>query len=43
MMILVSIVVFNFLAFTPNLIGITEVPGLNPSTGTFVPSPLFFG
>ena len=43
MMILVSIVVFNFLAFTPNLIGVTEVPGLNPSTGTFIPSPLFFG
>jgi hypothetical protein len=31
------------LAFTPNLIGITDVPGLNPSSGTFVPSPLFFG
>ena len=43
MMILVSLVVFNFLAFTPNLIGITDVPGLNPSSGTFVPSPLFFG
>lgn len=43
MMIVVSLVVFNFLAFTPNLIGITEVPGLNPSSGTFVPSPLFLG
>jgi|TARA_B110000881_G_scaffold109689_1_gene96287 flagellar protein FlaJ len=43
MMIVVALVVFNFLAFTPNLIGITEVPGLNPSSGTFVPSPLFFG
>ena len=43
MMILVSLIVFNFLAFTPNLIGITEVPGLNPSSGTFVPSPLFLG
>ena len=43
MMIVVALVVFNFLAFTPNLIGITEVPGLNPSTGTFVPSPLSSG
>ena len=43
MMILVSLVVFNFLAFTPNLIGITEVPGLNPSSGAFVPSGLYFG
>ena len=43
MMIVVALVVFNFLAFTPNLIGITDVPGLNPSAGTFVPSPLFFG
>jgi len=43
MMILVSLLVFNFLAFTPNLIGITEVPGLNPSSGAFVPSGLYFG
>ena len=43
MMILVSLVVFNFLAFTPNLIGITEVPGLNPSSGAFVPARLYFG
>ena len=43
MMIVVSLFVFNLLAFTPNLIGVTEVPGLNPSTGTFVPSPIFFG
>jgi len=35
--------VFNFLAFTPNLIGITDVPGLNPSLGTFVPSNLNLG
>ncbi|MDP6235196.1 MAG: hypothetical protein QF364_05090, partial [Candidatus Poseidoniaceae archaeon] len=43
MMIVVSLFVFNLLAFTPNLIGVTEVPGLNPSTGTFVPSPIFPG
>ena len=42
-MIIVSLLVFNFLAFTPNLIGITEVPGLNPSSGAFVPSGLYFG
>jgi len=39
MMIVVALVVFNFLAFTPNLIGITSIPGLNPSLGTFVPAP----
>ncbi|NCG01712.1 MAG: hypothetical protein GWP25_07970 [Euryarchaeota archaeon] len=43
MMIVVSLLVFNFLAFTPNLIGITEVPGLNPSSGTFVPQTFNFG
>ena len=43
MMIIVALVVFNVIAFTPSLIGITEVPGLNPSSGTFVPSPLFWG
>jgi hypothetical protein len=31
------------LAFTPNLIGITDVPTLNPSLGTFVPSNLNLG
>jgi hypothetical protein len=25
------------------LIGITEVPGLNPSSGAFVPAGLYFG
>lgn len=43
MMILVALVIFNLVAFSPDLIGITEVPGLNPSSGTFVPSPLYFG
>ena len=43
MMILVALIVFNIIAFTPSLIGITEVPGLNPSSGTFVPSPLYWG
>jgi len=43
MMILVALLVFNFVAFSPDLIGVTDVPGLNPSQGTFVPPPLFFG
>lgn len=43
MMIVVALVVFNFVAFSPDLIGITEVPGLNPSSGTFVPTPLYWG
>jgi hypothetical protein len=43
MMIIVSLLVFNFLAFTPNLIGVTEVPGLNPSSGSFVPQSMSFG
>jgi hypothetical protein len=43
MMILVALVVFNIIAFTPNLIGITAPPGLNPSVGTFVPAPLDLG
>ena len=30
MMIVVALVVFNLVAFSPDLIGITEVPGLNP-------------
>ena len=33
MMIVVALVIFNFVAFiSPDLIGITEVPGLNPSS-----------
>jgi hypothetical protein len=43
MMIVVALVIFNFVAFSPDLIGVTEIPGLNPSRGTFVPSPLFWG
>ncbi len=43
MMIVVALVVFNLVAFSPDLIGITEVPGLNPSSGTFVPTPLYWG
>ena len=43
MMILVALVVFNLIAFSPSLIGITETPGLNPSVGTFVPAPLNLG
>ena len=43
MMILVALVVFNLIAFSPSLIGITATPGLNPSVGTFVPAPLNLG
>lgn len=43
MMILVALVVFNFIAFSPNLIGITAPPGVNPSVGTFIPAPLNLG
>lgn len=43
MMILVALVIFNFVAFSPDLIGVTEIPGLNPSRGTFVPTPLYWG
>ena len=43
MMILVAVVVFNFIAFSPNLIGITAPPGVNPSVGTFMPAPLNLG
>jgi len=43
MMILVALVVFNVIAFSPNLIGITAPPGVNPSVGTFMPAPLNIG
>jgi len=43
MMIVVALLVFNVVAFSPDLIGITEVPGLNPSSGTFVPTPINWG
>ena len=43
MMILVALVVFNCIAFSPNLIGITAPPGVNPSVGTFMPAPLNLG
>lgn len=43
MMIVVALVIFNFVAFSPDLIGVTEIPGLNPSQGTFVPTPLYWG
>ena len=43
MMILVALVVFNFIAISPNLIGITAPPGVNPSVGTFMPAPLNLG
>jgi hypothetical protein len=37
LMILVALFSFNFIAFTPDLIGVSALPGLNPSVGTFVP------
>lgn len=37
LMILVAIIMFNFIVFSPDLIGISELPGLNPSVGTFRP------
>ena len=37
LMILVALLSFNFIAFTPDLIGVSTLPGLNPSIGTFVP------
>ena len=43
MMIVVALIIFNFVAFSPDLIGVTEIPGLNPSQGTFVPTPLYWG
>jgi flagellar protein FlaJ len=42
-MIVVALLVFNFIAFSPDLIGITSTPGLNPSSGTFIPSFIYFG
>jgi len=42
-MIVVALLVFNFIAFSPDLIGITSTPGLNPSSGSFVPSFIYFG
>ncbi|MCS5534010.1 MAG: type II secretion system F family protein [Candidatus Poseidoniaceae archaeon] len=42
-MIVVALLVFNFIAFSPDLIGVTSTPGLNPSSGTFIPSSLYFG
>jgi flagellar protein FlaJ len=37
LMILVAMFSFNFIAFTPDLIGVSALPGLNPSVGTFIP------
>ena len=37
LMILVALLSFNFIAFTPDLIGVSTLPGLNPAIGTFVP------
>jgi flagellar protein FlaJ len=37
LMIIVAMLCFNFIAFTPDLIGVSALPGLNPSVGTFTP------
>lgn len=37
MMILLAMVCFNFIVFTPDLIGITTLPALKPAAGTFSP------
>ncbi|HIG04087.1 MAG TPA: type II secretion system F family protein [Candidatus Poseidoniales archaeon] len=39
MMIVVCILAFNFVTFTPDLIGVQEPPSLNPALGVYVPSP----
>ena len=43
MMIMVALVVFNLIAFSNDLIGVTEVPSLAPSSGSFVPTPINWG
>ena len=37
LMILLAILCFNFIAFTPDLIGVTDLPSLVPNSGTFKP------
>ena len=37
MMILMAMLCFNFIVFTPDLIGITTLPALKPAAGTFSP------
>ena len=37
LMILLAIMCFNFIAFTPDLIGVTDLPSLVPNSGTFKP------
>jgi hypothetical protein len=36
-MLIISTLAFNFVAFSPDLLGIQGDMGLNPSLGTFVP------
>lgn len=40
-MIVVGILGFNFIVYEPQLIGLSPPPGLNPSTGTYTPSPAY--
>ncbi len=37
LMILLAILCFNLIVFTPDLIGVTDLPTLNPAAGTFSP------
>jgi len=43
LMIVVALVVFNIIAFSNDLIGVTEIPSLAPNTGSFVPQPISWG
>jgi hypothetical protein len=37
LMILMAMLCFNIIVFTPDLIGITTLPALKPAAGTFTP------
>ena len=37
LMILLAILCFNLIVFTPDLIGVTTLPALKPAVGTFAP------
>ncbi len=37
MMMIMALLCFNFIAFSPDLIGISDLPALKPSAGTFKP------
>lgn len=43
LMIVVALMVFNIIAFSNDLIGVTEIPSLSPGSGSFVPQPINWG